>query len=329
MARNLAGHKFVNSATEKELLEICDVCQKALSEVRRFKDGEFFVIDKITEFNRSLLVGNRLASKELMEGGAGKGVYVTKDMTASAMINEEDHLRMQVLANGMALSSVWRSINALDNAVEERLEFDFSSNYGYLTACPTNVGTGMRASLMMHLPALVFSEQMDKVIRGVNQLGMVVRGSNGEGSESYGAIFQLSNQQTLGISEEEIVKKISKFGKKLVEFEINARKKLMNENPLLILDKVARAEAILKSCKLIDTAEAITCISNLRLAADMGLIKGNIFFIDTLDSLMRNIQPSHIQAVMKRYDATPDERDQMRAQYLNKNIDDLMRTVSK
>ena len=323
LARNLAGHKFANAASREEMGEILRVCAEALGKTRKFKNGAFFNMSEISDISRELLFEDRAISRELAENTDFKAVFVSKDKNTSAMINEEDHLRIQTMSAGLSLGSIWRSINLLDDAIEEHLEFAFSSNYGYLTACPTNVGTGMRASVMLHLPALVMSEQMDKIVRGVNQLGMVVRGANGEGSDSYGAFFHLSNQQTLGISESNIVKKITRFAKRLSDFEVNARKKLGQDNPKFLEDKIERARAVLCACKLIDTAEATACLSHLRMAVDMGLFEGGDGLIDSIDGLILKIRPSHLQSEFKSFDSTASERDEMRARLLNREISAL------
>jgi len=316
LARNLAGEKFSNAAGARQLEAIYRKCSDALVKVRRLKDGKVSRMEELTPFARDMLVEDRTVSKELADGGTGKGAFISKDGSAAVMINEEDHLRIQVIARGNALPALWRSVNALDDAIEEHVEYAFSADCGYQTACPTNVGTGMRASLMMHLPALVLTDQMDKIIRGVNQLGMVVRGANGEGSDSFGAIFQLSNQQTLGMTEADIVKKISRFGKKIAEFETNARLKLEQDKPLILADKFSRARAVLESCRMIDTAEAMSCLSNLRLASDMGFL-GGAETIELIDSLFLDIQPSHLQLRFGIHDASPAERDALRASLLN------------
>ncbi len=316
LARNLAGEKFSNAANDSELERVYDKCVQALSKVKKFKDGEISRIGDLSEFNKELLLENRAITKELIaEGGAYRGVAMSKDGDVSAMINEEDHLRIQAFAKGDNLASAWRSINALDNSIERNLEYAFCREFGYQTACPTNVGTGMRASLMMHLPALVMNSNLEKIVRGINLLGMVMRGANGEGSDSYGSIFQLSNQQTLGMSEMDIIKRIIKFGKKIAEFETNARVILSRENPLVLADKFARAKALLENCKLINTAEAMANLSILRLAADMGYMMSNS--LERIDFLMREIQPSHLQIRFGFFDATATERDSMRASFLN------------
>lgn len=317
LARNLAHSHFANAASPEELSSIFEKCASALSKVSKFRGGRLVKMSEISEFGKGILVEERHATRELVGASDSAGVYISKDGATSAMINEEDHLRIQSVADGQRLSSIWRTVNAVDDAVEANLEYAYSDKFGYLTACPTNVGTGMRASVMMHLPALVMAGQMEKIVRGLNQLGMVVRGANGEGSEPCGAFFQLSNQQTLGISEGDIIKKIAKFADKLVEFETNARLKMLQENPIVLVDKTERAIALLRHCKLVDTAEAVALLSNIRLAADMGFCKSPAALIEDIDRVILDIQPSHLQQKFNIRESEPSERDAVRAAYLN------------
>lgn len=317
LARNLAHTRFSNAASCGELAEVFEKCADALSKTGKFKGGRLVKMSEISDFGKSMLVEERHATRELAGATENAGVYISKDGAASAMINEEDHLRILAVAKGQRLNALWRTVNSIDDAVEERLEYAFSPNFGYLTACPTNVGTGMRASVMLHLPALSLGGQIEKIVRGLNQLGMVVRGANGEGSDSYGAFFQLSNQQTLGISEEEIIAKIAKFTDKLVEFETNARLKTMQQTPVVIVDKIARSVAILKNCKLIDTAEAVSLLSNIRMAADMGFCKSAGDVIEDVDNAILDIQPAHLQDKFNIRESEASERDAVRAAYLN------------
>ena len=323
LARNVAGMRFANSASPDELTKIYDICFNALSKVRQLKNRVSVKMSEISELGRSMLIEDKLISRELPAGSPASGVCYSTDNHLSAMINEEDHLRIQALGNGMCLKTLWRKLNATDDAIEKNIEYAFSDDFGYLTACPTNVGTGMRASLMMHLPALALTEQMEKIARGLNQLGMVVRGADGEGSDSYGAFFQISNQQTLGMSEDDIIKKIIKFGDKVCEFEINARLKLWQDSPIILQDKISRAIAILKNCKLIDTAEAMEYLSTLRLCADMGLMQDATYAINMLDEVMLDIKPAHIQRKFNIREIDSQERDKVRASYLNSVVKSL------
>jgi protein arginine kinase len=226
------------------------------------------------------------------------------------MINEEDHLRIQVLRAGFQLKKAWNAINDFDSALEEKLDYAFSPRWGYLTACPTNLGTGMRASAMMHLPALVISGQMEKIVRAVNQLGMVVRGLFGEGSDASGSIFQISNQTTLGEPEEEIIKRLQSVLQSIIEHELNARQKLLEADPRKLFDKIGRAYGILQHSHVLSSAEAMNLLSLLRLGIDL-----QIFPEDSrpvIDRLFIEAQPGHVQHAVQ-HDLEAGERDGMRA----------------
>lgn len=322
LARNVAGEKFVNSADKGSLSRVFEICAGALSKTRKLKNGKLYKIADLPQNERLILLETRRISSDLLDTAVTeRGLFLALDGSCGAMINEEDHLRIFGISKGLNFSSLWKSINALDDNIEEHIEYAFSNKYGYLTACPTNVGTGMRASLMMHLPALVFSDEMEKVIRGINQLGMTFRGAYGEGSESNGAIFQLSNQQTLGMQEEEIIKKISKFGKKIREFELDAREKLCQEDAPFLADKFLRAQKILECCRMIDTEEAMTHLSALRLAADMGRIAREDA-VEFIDALILAVQPAHLTKIFSIEDDA-DKRDIVRANYLRKAMQNL------
>ena len=186
---------------------------------------------------------------------AGSGLVVNPDETLSVMINEEDHLRLQALRPGFHLQEAWDSADKLDSSLEEKLEFSFSPSLGYLTACPTNVGTGMRASAMLHLPGLVLGEQINQVIKSVNQLGLAVRGLYGEGTEALGNLFQISNQTTLGESEKQILERLTKVVRQLIDLESNARQKLVQEKARMLADQVGRSYGILLHAHSISSKE--------------------------------------------------------------------------
>jgi protein arginine kinase len=227
------------------------------------------------------------------------------------MVNEEDHLRVQVLRAGFQLKKAWAQIDALDTELESRLDYAFDPSLGYLTACPTNLGTGMRASAMMHLPALVISSQMEKVVRAVNQLGMVVRGLFGEGSDASGSIFQISNQTTLGESEEAILKRLGSVLQSIVEHELNAREKLLEADAPKLFDKIGRAYGILQNCHQLSSSEAMNLLSLLRLGIDLGLFPESTRALT--DRLFIEAQPGHIQAAAPSQDLDPARRDAFRA----------------
>jgi protein arginine kinase len=261
-----------------------------------------------------MLVERHLISRELSGSAAGSGVVINKDQTVSVMINEEDHLRIQVLRAGFQLKKAWNAIDDLDSALEGTLDYAFSSSWGYLTACPTNLGTAMRASAMMHLPALVIAGQMEKVVRAVNQLGMVVRGLFGEGSDASGSIFQISNQTTLGESEEEIIKRLNSVLQSIVEHELNARQKLVENDPAKLFDKIGRAFGILQNSHMLSSTEAMNLLSLLRLGVDLGVFPDDSRSI--IDRLFIEAQPGHIQYASGKPELESAERDMLRASRL-------------
>ena len=320
LARNLAGERFVNSADSETLERVFKRCAEALAKTRKMKGGTLYKMEDLPERDRLMLLETRKVSSDLLDLGVGpRGLYLSKDASCGAMINEEDHLRIFAMGSGLSLSRLWRTVNAFDDDIESRLEYAFSGKYGYLTACPTNAGTGMRASLMMHLPGLVLTCDMEKVVRGVNQLGMTFRGEYGEGSKSPDGIYQLSNQQTMGIAEEDIIGKIVKFGKKIREFELDARDRLRYDNPVFLADKICRAHSILTSCRMIDTFEAASHLSTLRMAADMGFFDAET---GQLDAFLTGIQPAHICAGFgaELSSESAPARDAARADFLRGEI---------
>ena len=313
LARNLAGNSFPGWAREAQRETIFETCREALVSAPQMKRGLNVAISELSDLEKQILVERHLISRELSGAKAGAGVVISKDQTLSVMINEEDHLRIQVLRAGFQLKKTWNAINELDTALEEALDYAFSPSLGYLTACPTNLGTGMRASAMMHLPALVISNQMEKVVRAVNQLGMVVRGLFGEGSDASGSIFQISNQTTLGESEEEIIKRLGSVLNSIVEHEQNARAKLMENDAAKIFDKIGRAYGILQHSHLLSSGEAMNLLSLLRLGVDLGLFPDDSR--SAIDRLFIEAQPGHIQHTTQ-HDLESTQRDSLRAERL-------------
>jgi protein arginine kinase len=310
LARNLAGKSFPGWAGKAERASLLETCRQAVAATPQMKRALNVAVDELSDLERQILVERHLISRELSGSKGGGGVVISKDQTFSVMINEEDHLRIQVLRAGFQLKKAWNAINDFDTGLEEQLDYAFSPTLGYLTACPTNLGTGMRASAMMHLPALVIAGQMEKVVRAVNQLGMVVRGLFGEGSDASGSIFQISNQTTLGEAEEEIIKRLGSVLNSIVEHELNARAKLMETDARKLFDKIGRAYGILQNSHLLSSGEAMNLLSLLRFGADLGV------FPDTnravIDRLFIEAQPGHLQHAQKG-EFEPTERDLLRA----------------
>jgi protein arginine kinase len=235
----------------------------------------------------------------------------------AVMINEEDHLRMQSIVGGLNFSEAWETLVNLEEELDNNLEFAFDDELGYLTACPTNLGTGMRASAMLHLPGLVISEQMGGVVKGVNKIGFAVRGLYGEGSEAIGNLFQISNQFTLGHSEESIIRQLENVIGRIVQYETNARAKLVEDNLPGLQDQVGRAFGVLAHARIMPSKETLNLLSLLKLGTDMDWIRFSSPGL--LESLFLEIQPAHLQYAAGKELAIP-ERDKVRADTLRERL---------
>ena len=250
----------------------------------------------------------------------GSGIVLTPDRSCCIMINEEDHLRIQVLRPGLDFGSVWKHVDEVDSGIESAINYAYDGELGFLTACPTNLGTGLRVSVMLHLPGLVISEHMDKVIRAVNQLGITVRGLFGEGSDATGHVFQISNQQTLGESEGEIMARLGSVFKTIIDHEINARFKYIEENRARLLDQIGRAFGALQNAHVINSNEAMNLLSLMRLAVDLRMLP-EVNRSD-VDRLFIECQPGHIQFAAG-VGIKPDARDLCRADILREEFSRL------
>ena len=320
LARNLSQYPFPGWAKKSQRSDILSACRLAIEKLPQMKRSSAFDVQELSDLERQVLVERHLISRELSESEPGSGVLISKDQTCSIMLNEEDHMRIQVLCNGFNFRRVWKQIDSVDTAIESELDYAFSEELGYLTACPTNVGTGMRASVMLHLPGLVLAGQMEKVVRAVNQLGMAVRGLFGEGSDATGSVFQISNQQTLGQSEQEIHKRLSSVLSADIEQEENARKKLLAEEPVKLVDKIGRAYGVLCNAHFLSSSEAMNLLSLTRLAIDLGMLPEDQRKV--VDRLFLESQPGHIQLHAHR-SIESDESDVLRATLLRHNLKDL------
>jgi len=317
LARNLASQPFPGWAKPAQRNAIFESCRDAVGELPQMKRGLNIAVGDLADLEKQILVERHLISRELSGSKAGAGVVINREQTFSIMVNEEDHLRIQTLRAGFQLKKAWNAINELDTALEDHLDYAFSPTLGYLTACPTNLGTAMRASAMMHLPALVISSQMEKVVRAVNQLGMVVRGLFGEGSDASGSIFQISNQTTLGESEEDIIKRLTTVLNSIIEHELNARQKLLEADPNKLYDKIGRAYGILQNSHLLTSSEAMNLLSLIRLGIDLGAFADTVRA--TVDRLLIESQPGHVQHLAK-LNLEPGARDIARASRLREEF---------
>jgi protein arginine kinase len=313
LARNLARHPFPGWAKDPQRREVLGACLQAVASLAQMKRGLAIQVGDLSDLEKQILVERHLISRELGHNKHGAGVVISRDQSQVVMINEEDHLRLQVMRAGFQFKKVWNAINSLDTDLEDHLDFAFSPKLGYLTACPTNLGTGIRASAMMHLPALVISNQMEKVVRAVNQLGMAVRGLFGEGSDASGSIFQISNQTTLGETEEAIIKHLQSVLNTIIEQELNARDKILEADAAKLHDKIGRAYGILQHGHVLSSGEAMNLLSLVRLGIDLEV------FPDTdrsvVDRLFIECQPGHIQHAAKGT-FEPGKRDLLRAEHL-------------
>jgi protein arginine kinase len=294
LARNIAGFPFVNSATSAQCEEILSIARHVLLQ-REVADGMMWVdLIRATDRDRELLTERHLISKQHAEGEGPRAVVVSDDETLSVMINEEDHLRMQVLAPGMRLDDAYDRINAVDDAIESRVDYAFSERWGYLTACPTNIGTGIRFSVMMHLPALKITNEIERVRRAARHLHLAVRGYYGEGSESAGDFYQISNQITLGCGEDSLLGEFrDNIVPRIIEYEHQAYGVLKRRRSVLLDDRVQRAAGILRSARLLGAEEAMKHLSRTRL----GVLLGRLPDIDlaVINRLFLQIQPAHLQ----------------------------------
>jgi protein arginine kinase len=258
-----------------------------------------------------------LISREQAAKGVGSAVVMNRKQTLSIMINEEDHLRMQALRAGLQLKNVFKMIDKADSALDQKLDYAFHPKLGYLTACPTNVGTGMRASAMLHLPALVISEQINQIIQAVNKVGLAVRGLYGEGTEAMGNLFQVSNQTTLGEKEDEIIARLNQVIEKIIEHEQNARQLLLQKKLSTLLDQIGRGYGVLSHAYSMTSKEALNLLSFIKLGVDLG------FFPEekrmAIDELFMETQPAHLQKSSQQKLAA-EERDSLRAQIIRDKL---------
>lgn len=317
LARNLASHPFPGWANKSQRTALREAVFSVLSKNQFLADGVQIDMEKLSPLEKQVLFERHLISRELSEAESGAGVVVSKEQSLSLMVNEEDHLRIQAVASGFNFGTTWESIDALDTSLEEDLDWAFSPVIGYLTACPTNLGTGIRASAMLHLPGLVLQEHMEKVVRMVNQLGMAVRGLFGEGSEATGSIFQISNQQTLGESEAAIIKRLVSILHAIIEQEENARIKILEDKPDKLFDKIGRACGILQNGHLLSSGEAMNLLSLMRLSVDLGMLPEE--YRTHVDRLFIETQPGHIQYTAKT-EVEPGERDRQRARRMREEF---------
>jgi len=333
LARNLAGHKFLSRCSDAEKAEILAKLKEVLMSVELGDKVYYFSVDKAPALSRNFLVERHLISRHHAFGKGPRGVVLAKHESFTAMINEEDHLRIQILKAGCQLGACLEQINTIDDLIEQKVDYAFSPRFGYLTACPTNLGTGIRVSVMLHLPALKMTGQIEKFFNAAKDMNLAVRGLFGEGSEAASDLYQLSNQVTLGVSETQIVERFENtIIPEIVEYEKAARNHLLANQTHLLDDKISRAMALLQNARLISSEEALFLLSHLRLGLNMAEHMGastpainrlcamrgserSPLSIESINRLFMLTLPAHLQLNHGRtLDAT--DRDALRARII-------------
>lgn len=293
LARNFKGFPFSNRCTEQQLRDIISLVRSCANRCPQLNDARFYSFKDMSMIDRQFLVERFLISRDLAQSAGEKGVIVDASERISLMINEEDHLRMQTLRSGLLLAEAWGELNELDNELDKSLDFAFEEPWGYLTACVSNPGTGLRSSVMIHLPGLIMTKRIVNILQKSGKMQLAIRGLHGEGSEMLGDYFQISNQVTLGKREEEIVEMTEDMAKDLVDQERDARDHLMKNEKLLLEDRVGRAIGILSGAKILTTREAMELLSHIRLGIYCEMIPG--INPETVDALIVEMQPAHLQ----------------------------------
>ena len=318
LARNLADFPFLTRASDEQRQEIHRSVRDSLDALGFTENGHAYVnLDDSDELTSLFLLERHLISRELANGIGDRGVLFNQSEMLAIMVNEEDHLRIQAIRAGFQAREAYADTVDVDDGLDGRLRFAFSRRFGYLTACPTNVGTGMRASVMLHLPALVFTKQIDKVFASVTKINLAVRGFYGEGTQASGDFYQISNQVTLGVSEEDILDLLERVVPRIVTYEREVRGHLMSKEKVRLEDKVWRAFGVLQSARAISSEETMEHLSSVRLGVNLGLLDS--VDIATVNELFILTQPAHLQRLKNR-DLDTGERDAVRAGFIRRHL---------
>lgn len=295
LARNLAKIPFPGKASKKTLQEVLEIIKEATKEIDYFKKATIFYMKELDNVDKQFLIERHLMSHEHAASPEGKALIVSDEEVLSVMINEEDHMRIQVMQSGLNLDETWKIVSMIDDNLSNKLDYAFLPRWGYLTACPTNTGAAIRGSVMLHLPALVMTKQINKVLTAIAKLNFASRGFYGEGTHARGNFYQISNQVSLGHSEEDIIQNINGLIRQIVEQEEQARQALVVQNKPVLSDKIWRSLGILRSAHIISSQETIELLSMVRLGVDLNIISD----IDrrVINELFIMIQPAHLQKI--------------------------------
>ena len=317
LARNLAEFPFISRATDQDRVRIEKLLRECVLGSPDASQLMYIDVDRLSGVDRQFLVERHLISREHAEGHGARAVAIDQGETYSVMVNEEDHLRIQVMHSGLNLAEAYEQINRIDDLIEQKVTYAFHNRLGYLTACPTNVGTGMRVSVMLHLPALVITRQIEKVFRSLQKISLAVRGLYGEGSQAMGDFYQISNQITLGRSETELIKQVGDIVPVIINYERQARDFLIRESHENLHDRVSRAYGILRTAQTISSEETMHLLSSVRMGVNLGLIDD--LEIPTVNELFIHTQPAHLQK-LSGVELDTADRNIERARYLRRHL---------
>jgi protein arginine kinase len=317
LARNIDGLKFVDWSDDKTKNRVIQLSEKAVSASSLLQGALYINMTALSPLDKQFLLERHLISREHAIETEYKSVFIDHSEISSIMINEEDHLRFQVMQSGIALYDAWAIMTKLEKGLGKNIKFAFSDEWGYLTACPTNTGTGLRASVMMHLPAIVITAQINGLIKALSKLGLTVRGFFGEGTEATGNFFQVSNQVTMGHKEEETIDNLTRIVSQIIAQERGSRDFLKEKKKDIIEDKVSRAYATLESAHIITSSETIDLLSLVRLGISLGMVKN--LNAQKLNELFILIQPAHLQKLSGK-ELSPADRDIKRAELIKERL---------
>jgi protein arginine kinase len=317
LARNIRGYPFTHRSNADRQAQVFDAARDAISSAPSLAGAETVRVDRTSSLDRQYLVERHLISPDLASASGPRGVAIGEGETTSIMINEEDHLRIQSVLSGLDLAETWKRADRVDDELDARLDLAFSPEWGFLTACPTNAGTGLRASVLIHLPALVLTKQIAKVLRGITQVGLAVRGMFGEGTEVMGNFFQISNQTTLGAGEPDTLESLDRVTRQIIDHEKSATEVLLKSARLQVEDKVFRSYGILRECRVVSSQEVLSLVSAVRFGHSAGLLDRSDLRV--LNRLMIETLPAHLQ---KRAGEKLDqvERDYRRAALIRESL---------
>lgn len=319
LARNLAKYPFpiaLNQDSGNKL--ITNIKESVFEEVEKLKTNYTFIdMAETSDLEKQIMLEKHLASAEFIKPGIPRAMFVNKEETMSIMINEEDHLRIQCLLSGLRLNEGWVMANEMDDFLDEKIAYAFDEKIGYLTSCTTNVGTGLRASVMLHLPGLTMTGDIEGIYKAANQMGLAIRGMYGEGSEALGDMYQISNQITLGRTEEEIINTLNEVTIQIVGREEMTRRQLVQHNPYEIEDKIHRAYGVLTNARVLSSREALEKMSFVRMGIALGLITDVNW--NQMNKLLLDIQPGFLQRFFNK-ELDPFTRDVKRAEFIRNKL---------